>query len=214
MEGSTTTRPDDQRVDGQGPDGALPPGAASFAERARDLDARREAAQEAAPEPEQLDPDQALKRVADGHEVTDSQQMSALEWLLSDDPDVGRIGTRTLRINVRSEDSPLEVDWTVRAIDGDELRRIANESNSPRARRREASGGQDELDYHCRVIAAATVVPNIRDAMKQMGAPNPSRFIRDRFAHKPGLIPQISAEIMGLSGFDESHVQEVDAGKS
>ena len=63
------------------------------------------------------------------------------------------------------------------------------------------------------IVAAGTVEPDLQQIAAQMGAPTIAAMLLRRFSHKPGLIGQISGEIMGLSGFDDEDVAEVEAGK-
>jgi hypothetical protein len=155
--------------------------------------------------------DKLVKAAAKGDDLTTEQQASATDWLLSDSPEDAPIQHKTLKINVGSDDEPRWIQWTIRSITPDELRAVQAATNrAARARR----GETDELDYHAKVLGVATVDPDVREIAKGSGAPSVSGFLRDRFNHKPGLIPQMTAEVMAMSGFDDSHVQEVEAGKS
>jgi len=149
--------------------------------------------------------------------IAPEEQMSALAWLLSDDVRDAPVGYCDLKLDVGQAEERW-ITWRVRSIDGDELRHIQHQVANSRAAR---AGRVDDLELHCQVVARATVEPDINQAVKQyaeshghagLDAP---RFIRDRFSHKPGLVPQISAQIMELSGFDDAQVQvqEVEAGK-
>lgn len=147
-----------------------------------------------------------------GSNLTEIEQASATDWLLSDDPKVAPKDRVTLEINVGTEDEPRNIAWTVTSIGPDQLRRAQSQATGNRAVRR-GGGEPDEYETHCWVVVEGSVDPDVRAASQKVGAPHPARFVRDRFNHKPGLVTQIAVEIMRLSGFDDSHVREVEAGK-
>jgi hypothetical protein len=156
--------------------------------------------------------DELIEAAAKGRKLGDDEVEDATAWLLSDASDQEEAAKRTLQVNVGSDDDPTIVGWTIRAIDGDELSGIQKIINNPRELRR-AGGEPDQFDMHARTVIAATLDPDLRAAAREQGMQKrPSEWLRRKFIHKPGLIPQLAAEIMQLSGFDDTHVRE-QAGK-
>lgn len=148
----------------------------------------------------------------------------ALSWFLEDEPvDL----THTLRINVGTPGDPRWVKWTLRAIDSETLKRIRREAQdgNRRARRSRQPGEAAEIDpqaANLRIVVEGTVEPDLDKAVVQYAAkmgreapehPDSSvarmQIVKHRLRHKPGLIDQLSAEIMSLSGYDDDDIQEL-----
>jgi hypothetical protein len=161
---------------------------------------------------------EAVKKAAQrGSNLSDEEADAATEWLLSEDPAVAPEATRKLTINVGTADEPNEIPWVIRAIDGVVLREIQRSTNNPRAIRR-GGGEPDQMEVHARTVVAGTVLPDLAAASRKAAegrnqtAKATHVFLAQRFEHKPGLIPQIAAEIMQLSGFDDTDVRETVGG--
>jgi len=145
--------------------------------------------------------------------LSDEDKQDATDWLLADDDDDGAEVYKTLTINVGTPDAPKRIDWTIRAIDPDEMRQIRSRAGSrggPRGRRqRQAQTGEvDDSFANLLIVTAATVTPNVREVAKQKGIADPSEVVKHRFRKKPGLIDQLAAEIFLFSGWDEEDIQE------
>jgi hypothetical protein len=148
-----------------------------------------------------------------GGKLSNEEQSSALQWFLSDEPDAGEVATRELELNVGSSDEPRWIAWVIRPIDESVIRAARREANGPRAQRRTGGEG-DEARGQARIVVAGTVTPDLVAAAKQQNIPDPAVAVRRRFSHKPGLLTQISGEIMSLSGFDDEDVREASAAKT
>lgn len=153
-----------------------------------------------------------IDRAAKGKLKTQDEANAALDWFLSDDPSQEGELTRTIQINVGGDQERF-IDWTIRAIDLDTLRRIRRTVAGTRAQRR--SGGElDEVAANLSIVVEGTVNPNLVEAAKRLGIASPTTALKSRFRHKPGLIGQIAGEILSLSGYDEEDVREVAASKN
>lgn len=146
-------------------------------------------------------------------QLTAAEAMSATDWLLSDDPAVAPKPTRTLEVNVGSDEAPLVMEWTVTSITAEQYR-YAQERATPAAARRTGDTTPDPFEMGLWVVVAGSINPDINDAAKKKGAPNPARFLAERFVLKPFLVTQISGVILGLSGSDDANVREVAATKN
>lgn len=164
------------------------------------------------PEPEPREGAELLRAAEKGDKARLTQQESgdALEWFLSDEQqDLSSV----IQINVGSRDEPKWIDWTVKPVDMDKLRRIRKAAASKNNGRQRGGGGDqfDETGANLQIVVEGTVSPDLRAAAKAMGVIDPTDALRRRFKHKPGLVTQISSEIMSVSGYDDEDVREVDA---
>ena len=103
------------------------------------------------------------------------------------------------------------IEWTIRAIEPDEMRAIRRRSMGVnRQQRRRGAGDQqvDDFQANLLIVTEATVKPDMREVARSKGIADPSAVILSRFRHKPGLIDQLAAEIMLFSGWDEEDIQE------
>lgn len=147
----------------------------------------------------------------EGKTLSDTEKMSATDWFLTDEPADEQELIHTFELNVGSATNERWVSWTIRAVDMDTLRRIRRQASGSRAARR--SGGEfDEIAANLKVVVEGTVDPNLHEIGQRKNA-TPEAVLTHRFRHKPGLLGQISAEIMSLSGYDDEDVREVRAGK-
>jgi len=150
---------------------------------------------------------------ATGKKLSPKETEDALEWFLSnEDQDF----TQELSLNVGSPAKPKWINWEIKTVDLDTLRRIRRQSQAgSRAQRRGAQAGEiDEVEANLRIVLEGTASPDLHDIAKQMGDIDPAETLKRRFSHKPGLIGQISGEIMSISGYDDEDVREVDAAKN
>jgi hypothetical protein len=151
-----------------------------------------------------------ITAAANDKKLSPVEAQDALEWFLSDeDQDF----TQELRLNVGSPSKPKWVSWEIKTVDLDTLRRIRRQSQAgSRAQRRGAQAGEiDEVEANLRIVLEGTHKPDLREIAKQKGDVDPAETLKRRFSHKPGLIGQISGEIMSISGYDDEDVREVDA---
>ena len=160
---------------------------------------------------ESLPGKEAVRAAAAGAKLTPEDQDAALEWFLSTDPEEDDEVT-TIEINVGTADKPRFIPWTIRSIDLDVLRRIRRQAMSGNRAARRAGGQEvDEIAANLRIILEGTVKPDIAAAARELGIADPATALRLRFKRKPGLLGQIAAEIMSLSGYDEEDVREAQA---
>lgn len=161
-----------------------------------------------------------------GEPVGPVGQQKALDWFLADEEDDI---TKTLRLNVGGpvdEDGsaidlrkpPVWIDWIIRPVDLDEIKRIRRQSQDPKSRRQQRLRGPGETDdnqFNLGLVVTATIEPDLMEAAKQMKGPDGARGVADprlavkwRFRNKSGLIGQIVGEILDFSGFNDNDVQD------
>jgi hypothetical protein len=146
---------------------------------------------------------EALSRDA---KVNTAEAQSATEWFLSEDPEEDVEPTHTIELNIGVGEQERWITWVVRPIDGDELRRIQRQTQQLRRRGRQDEFQVDQLG-NLKVIVVGSVEPDIQAIAEQQGKP-PEAILLKRFARKPGLVAQLSAQIMALSGFDDEDVRD------
>jgi hypothetical protein len=131
---------------------------------------------------------------------------AATEWLLSDEQVVN---TRKLRVRVGgSDEEPVYVGWVIGAIDVNVIRMAEREAmGSNRAQRRDPTGGYDELKANLRVVAEGTIEPDVKQLAAAQGMRDPTTLLMRRFRFRSGVIANIAAQIMELSGFDTDDVR-------
>ena len=155
---------------------------------------------------------EVLSDLGRDHPVSESEATSALEWFLSEDPDEEIEPTHVLELNVGVGDNPKWVRWTVRPIDTDELRRIQRTTSALRRRGRQDDLAIDQLG-NLKIIIAGSVDPDVEEVARQQGL-TPEAMLQKRFRTKPGLIAQMSGQIMALSGFDDEDVRDALSAKN
>lgn len=146
--------------------------------------------------------------------LSQTETEDALAWFLSDeDQDF----TQEISLNVGSHTDPKWITWEIRPVDLDTLRRIRRQAQAAvsRSNRRAGQVGEiDEVEANLRIVLEGTAKPDIVEIAKEKGDVDPADTLKQRFRHKPGLIGQISGEIMSISGYDDEDVREVDAAKN
>jgi hypothetical protein len=156
-----------------------------------------------------------IKAIADGEEFSEEEAVDAMEWFLS--PEDERF-THTISINVGSPTKAKWIDWEIQPVDLDTLKKIREKSQGggsrQQRRRNQASGDIDEVEANLAIVVEGTVTPDLREIANQMRLVDPGDALRRKFAHKPGLLGQLSGEIMSISGYDDEDVREVDAAKN
>lgn len=154
-------------------------------------------------------------QVLEPEEVVD-----AMEWLLGDEMAGGTQGEQTWKVNVGTDEHPRWVEWTISALDADTMNQIRAQARvSPTANRaaRRAQRGADasEVDMYemnLRIVAAATIYPDLRDAAEKRGLAaadpvyGPVELLRGMFRLKPGIVSQIAGFVMQFSGYDDDDV--------
>jgi hypothetical protein len=153
-----------------------------------------------------------LAALAADKSVGEKEASSALEWFLSEEPDEDVEQTHTIEINVGIGDQQHWIAWMVRPIDTDELRRIQRTTAALRRRGRQDDLGIDQLG-NLKIIIAGSVDPDI-EAIARTAHKAPEAILQQRFKKKPGLIAQLSGQIMALSGFDDEDVRDALSAKN
>lgn len=175
--------------------GALPP---------PQLRSRREK-----PEQPVMDADEAVRAAGAGATLTPQNQATATDWFLSTDPEDTLVTQRVIEVNVGTDEDHW-IEWTIRSVDAEILRRLRREATGNRATRR-AGGEIDDMDLSARMIVEGTVDPPLREIAASKGIREPKELVLKRFADKPGLLLLISDKINEISGFDEGNVREAQA---
>lgn len=148
------------------------------------------------------------------------QKVDAMAWLLASDDTIEDSRLETWQFNVGTEQNQEWIDWTIRPLDADtmtNLRSQARAEGSNRASRRASRGsGEPDFDvtaFNLRMVAAATVEPDLREAARVKGVEaadplyGPAMLLKHRFAVKPGIVDQIAGKVMLLSGYDEDDMR-------
>lgn len=148
-----------------------------------------------------------LKVEEDSGEIHD-----ATEWLLGAVSDTEDI-THVLTLNVGSHAKQHKINWTIKALDGAVIRRIREEAAGNRAARRQ--GGASLLadsnrafQANVKVVVEGTVKPDLKAVAAQRGLAAATLLIEEGFRRKQGMVDQVAAEIMALSGYDDDDVQD------
>lgn len=155
----------------------------------------------------------SVRQAAAGAPETAAVEMDATAWLLeSDVPTRDEVEPQEIILNVGTSDAPKKIKWFVVPIPDEEFRK-ARRAALPRAQRRGQQmpgvADLDETKYHSIIVAAATVEPNLSEVGARKGVADTAAIVRHRFAHKPGLIAQISGVVSDISGFDEADLEVV-----
>ena len=155
-----------------------------------------------------------IAAAASKKKLSANETEDALAWFLSDeDQDF----TQEISLNVGSHTEPKWITWEIRPVDLDTLRRIRRQAQAAvsRSNRRAGQVGEiDEVEANIRIVLEGTAKPDIVEIAREKGDVDPADTLKRRFRHKPGLIGQISGEIMSISGYDDEDVREVDAAKN
>lgn len=142
---------------------------------------------------------------ADAEEVED-----AAEWLLeaaSTDPDL----LHDLTINVGTRSRPRKIKWTIRAVPGPTIRKLREQAAGNRAQRRAGLALPDAnavFDANVKLVVMGTAYPDVAALAAQSGMKVGEFLLERAFNKKQGLIDQIAAEIMDLSGYDDEDVTD------
>lgn len=140
--------------------------------------------------------------------------VDATEWLMeSDEPTQDEVQAVELKINIAPFGQPKRImSWFVVPLPDAEFRRFRQMAQPRKVRRGmlPSMGDMNDGRYHELVVTAATVNPDLREVARSKGVEDPAAVLRHRFAHKPGLIAQISGMISDASGFSEDDVDVVE----
>lgn len=147
-------------------------------------------------------------------EMDPTERMDAVEWFMADDPEE-KPAQRVLELDVSTDpDHPVVIKWIVHALERETLQSIRNKARvdaAPRHRRRGVETEEDTALANARIAAAGTLYPNLRDERVRGEFMDPADALKYRFRHKSGIIDQIAAHVISVSGYDDGDVKEVDA---
>lgn len=151
-----------------------------------------------------------IEAVADKKKLSSKETVDALDWFLADDD--GDF-THELRLNVGTRDKERWISWEIQPVDLDTLKKIRRLAQAgSRAQRRSGNPGElDEVEANLRIVLEGTASPDLKAIAAQMDYKDPAEVLKYRFRHKPGLIGQISGEIMSISGYDDDDIKDVEA---
>jgi hypothetical protein len=179
--------------------------------------ARRKKEEEAA-EAGDKSPSELLEAAATGKKLSAEEVHDALELFLADDESA--VEPKALTLNVGTLKKPKKIRWTIVPIDDQVIAQIRKSSvTGSRAQRRRGEGDVDDVLVARRIVARATVEPDMKALVEAMNepphpsGPAPEDAILKYFRKfgKTGLIVQISGEILNISGYDEEDISELDA---
>lgn len=143
--------------------------------------------------------------------LTPEQIIDAMDFLLDDDPDNEEPLEDTIELNVGTPSKPVWMKWKIRAIAEDtlaQINRMGAAAANRQARRRGQQAQGDSTMTNARIVAAGTVEPDLVQACRERGIADPAILVRLQFKRKPGLLLQLSGEVLSLSGFDDADLRE------
>lgn len=170
-------------------------------------------AQETTVDEEAVVPRHLVARAAAGELSSEdtAEIHDATEWLLGAVSDTEEI-THVLTLNVGSHAKPHKINWTIRALDGAVIRRIREETAGNRASRRAGvsmlADSNRVFQANVKVVVEGTVAPDLKTVAAQRGLAAATLLIEQGFRRKQGMVDQVAAEIMALSGYDDDDVQD------
>jgi hypothetical protein len=164
---------------------------------------------------------EAVRLASEGRPLEPDAVDEATAWFLSDEEEEE---TEVVQLNIGSTEEPRWINWTIRSVDAEVLRRIQRAGQS-RAQRRRGGGmlaaDVDMQDANARIVVEGTVKPNLAEIAHKKGVQESAdptsasmMVLKHRFRRKPGLIDQLAGRIMDLSGYDEEDVREAEAAKN
>jgi hypothetical protein len=164
---------------------------------------------------------EAVRLASEGRTLEPEAVDEATAWFLSDEEEEE---TELVQLNIGSAEEPRWINWTIRSVDAEVLRRIQRSGQSRAQRRR--GGGMNVADVdmqeaNVRIVVEGTVRPDLVQIAHKKGVPESAdpasaaiTVLKHRFRRKPGLIDQLAGRIMDLSGYDEEDVREAEAAKN
>lgn len=137
---------------------------------------------------------------------------TATDWFLS--PNIETVASAYVPVNVAPAGQKEHlVDFKIQVVDRDVIRGLRKESEIVLS-----SGDRemDEMEANLKICLEGLIEPDIKrnpDMRVVAGQSfmDPADALRARFAYKPGLIDQIAAKVVQISGYNDSDVKEVKA---
>lgn len=164
------------------------------------------------PKPEPETPSELIRAAAEGDELSDGAAQDAMELFLG--AEEVEVEPTPLKLNLGTKQTPKYVEWHIVPIEDREITRIRNQARTQgtRAQRRRGEAEVDESLVARRIVAKATVKPDLAVLGKRIHMADPSDVIYAYFKKfgKTGLITQISGEVLSISGWDDDDIQEME----
>ena len=112
---------------------------------------------------------EAVRRASEGRPLEPEAVDDATAWFLSDEEEEE---TEDMQLNIGSAEQPHWINWTIRSVDADVLRRIQRSGQSRAQRRRGAAvtgADVDAQEANARIVVEGTIKPNLARDRRQEG---------------------------------------------
>lgn len=140
---------------------------------------------------------------------------SATDWFLSDEHIAPDLFVHTIEVDVGPPQEARWITWKVRPLDTDEMtaiRRQAQQAPNRQGRRLGARGEEDQAQFMRLVVVTASIDPDFHAVAQAKRIADPTLVLKERLAHKPGIVDLIAGEIITLSGYDDDAMRDEGAG--
>jgi hypothetical protein len=156
---------------------------------------------------------QAVDKAADsedGSDLTEQEAQDGADWFTSDEEE--EEGYLDFDLNVASKGERW-VRFRVQALQRKEIDLIRKQNTVEKP---DGTRETNELDANVRIAVEGLIVPDLRkpEMRKVRGQSymDPADALEARFAHKPGLVDQITGKVIDVSGYGDGDLREVRAG--
>src|SRR5262252_2206579 len=112
--------------------------------------------------------EEVLDALASDKPITQAETQSATDWFLSEEPEEDGEQTHAIDLNVGVGDEQHWIQWVIRPVDSDDLRRINRQTLALRRRGRQDDLAIDQLG-NLKVIVAGSVDPDIQTIVENGG---------------------------------------------
>jgi hypothetical protein len=151
----------------------------------------------------------------DPEQVTPQQAADATAWFMSSDEEDE--GWRDVDLNVANTGEKW-VRFRVQALPRERIDEIREQNVRTVFRDGKKVEETDQVASNTRISAEGLAIPDLTNPemrmVKGQKYMDPADALEARFAHKPGLIDQLTGYVLSVSGYNTDDVREVEAGKS
>jgi hypothetical protein len=151
----------------------------------------------------------------DPEKVTPQQAADATAWFMSSDEEDE--GWRDVDLNVASTGEKW-VRFRVQALPRERIDEIREQNVRTVFRDGKKVEETDQVASNTRISAEGLAIPDLSNpemrVVRGQKFMDPADALEARFAHKPGLIDQLTGYVLSVSGYNTDDVREVEAGKS
>lgn len=158
---------------------------------------------------------QKAASVTDPQALTEQEAQDATDWFTS--AEVETEGFHDFELNV-SNGKPKWVKFRVGALPRERITEIRKQNTITILEGDREVKVPDETAINTRIAAEGLLNPDLKDpknrTVRGEQFMDPAAALAARFAHKPGLIDQITGETIDVSGYNDGDKREVRAGKS